>query len=152
MPETTPANNRRLCFTAGETCPSADALIGPNRSELSENTGRAPIVKMSRMMPPTPVAAPWKGSMALGWLWLSILKATPQPSPISMTPAFSSPALTSTRGPSVGNFFSSSLEFLYEQCSLHMTEKILELCKIRRAAEDALDAGIFFLGDPVFRQ
>src|SRR5436190_16806994 len=27
-------------------------------------------------------------------------------------------------GPVVGNFFSSLLEFLYEQCSLHMTEKI----------------------------
>ena len=37
--------------------------------------GRAPMVKMSRRMPPTPVAAPWKGSMKLGWLWDSILKA-----------------------------------------------------------------------------
>ena len=33
--------------------------IGPKRSELSRAIGRAPIVKMSRMMPPTPVAAPW---------------------------------------------------------------------------------------------
>ena len=32
-------------------------------------------LKISRRMPPTPVAAPWKGSMAEGWLWLSILKA-----------------------------------------------------------------------------
>ena len=32
---------------------------GPNRSESSSAIGRAPIVKMSRMMPPTPVAAPW---------------------------------------------------------------------------------------------
>src|SRR6267143_1223518 len=47
-----------------------------------------------------------------------------QPSPISTTPAFSSPALTKMFGPVVGNFFSSFLEFLYEQCSLHMTEKI----------------------------
>ena len=29
-------------------------------------TGRAPMVKMSRRIPPTPVAAPWKGSTALG--------------------------------------------------------------------------------------
>ena len=36
--------------------------------------GRAPIVKTSRRMPPTPVAAPWYGSMKEGWLWLSILK------------------------------------------------------------------------------
>ncbi len=28
--------------------------------------GRAPMVKMSRTMPPTPVAAPWKGSTADG--------------------------------------------------------------------------------------
>ena len=32
---------------------------GPKRSEFSSAIGRAPIVKMSRMMPPTPVAAPW---------------------------------------------------------------------------------------------
>ena len=36
-------------------CPS---MIGPKRSELIAQTGRAPIVKISRMMPPTPVAAP----------------------------------------------------------------------------------------------
>jgi hypothetical protein len=30
----------------------------PKRSELRSAIGRAPIVKMSRMMPPTPVAAP----------------------------------------------------------------------------------------------
>ena len=40
--------------------------IGPKRKELRAQTGRAPMVKMSRMMPPTPVAAPWKGSTALG--------------------------------------------------------------------------------------
>ena len=33
--------------------------IGPNRSEFISAMGRAPMVKMSRMMPPTPVAAPW---------------------------------------------------------------------------------------------
>src|SRR5206468_12425011 len=90
------------------------SVIGPKRSEFRQNSGRAPIVKMSRMIPPTPVAAPWKGSMALGRLWLSILNATAQPSPISTTPAFSSPALTKMFGPVVGNFFSSLLEFLYE--------------------------------------
>src|SRR3954447_25135184 len=41
-----------------------------------------------------------------------------------MTPAFSSPAFTSTPGPVVGNFRNSLREFLYEQCSLHITEKI----------------------------
>ena len=43
--------------------------------------------KMSRMMPPTPVAAPWYGSTADGWLWLSIRRATARSSPTSMTPA-----------------------------------------------------------------
>lgn len=51
--------------------------------------GRAPMLMMSRRIPPTPVAAPWKGSTAEGWLWLSILKATAQPSPTRTTPAFS---------------------------------------------------------------
>ena len=46
--------------------PDLKPVMGPNRSELSKNSGRAPIVKMSRMMPPTPVAAPWNGSIALG--------------------------------------------------------------------------------------
>src|ERR1700747_1405530 len=43
---------------------------------------------------------------------------------MSTTRAFSSPALTRILAPVVGNFFSSLLEFLYEQCSLHITEKI----------------------------
>ena len=42
------------------------SVIGPKRSEFRQNSGRAPIVKMSRMIPPTPVAAPWNGSIALG--------------------------------------------------------------------------------------
>ncbi len=60
------------------------------------------MVKMSRTMPPTPVAAPWKGSTADGWLWLSIRRATAIPSPTSTTPA-PSPGPTMTHGASVGN-------------------------------------------------
>ena len=52
-PATTPAKRRRFVFTFG-----LSPVIGPKRSELSENSGRAPIVKISRMIPPTPVAAP----------------------------------------------------------------------------------------------
>ena len=78
---------------------------------------------MSRRMPPTPVAAPWYGSMKDGWLWDSILKATARPSPIPTIPAFS-PGPWSTRGPEVGNFFKCIREDLYEQCSLHMAEKM----------------------------
>ena len=51
--------------------------------------GRAPTAKMSRRIPPTPVAAPWKGSTALGWLCDSTLKATERPPPTSTAPAFS---------------------------------------------------------------
>src|ERR687884_147677 len=57
-----------------------------------------------------------------GWLWLSILKTTASPSPISTTPAFS-PGPQITRGPDVGSFRSHTFDDLYEQCSLHITEK-----------------------------
>ena len=109
MPATTPRRSRRV----------AGVSSSPKRSEFVSRTGRAPIVKMSRMIPPTPVAAPSNGSMALGWLWDSILKAIAQPSPTSMMPAFSSPAFTSTLPKcsvaprfSVGNPFRSGLVFL----------------------------------------
>ena len=59
----------------------------PNRSGSISAIGRAPIEKMSRMMPPTPVAAPSYGSTADGWLWLSMRTATASPSPMSTTPA-----------------------------------------------------------------
>ena len=51
----------------------------PKRSESSTAIGRAPIAKMSRRIPPTPVAAPWNGSTALGWLCDSTLNAHRQP-------------------------------------------------------------------------
>src|SRR5215469_14147926 len=57
-----------------------------------------------------------------GWLWLSILKTTASPSPISTTPAFS-PGPQITRGPSVGSVLSQTFDDLYEQCSLHIAEK-----------------------------
>ena len=70
----------------------------PKRSPSSSAIGRAPIATMSRRIPPTPVAAPWNGSTADGWLWLSTLNATASPSPRSITPAFS-PGPCSTRSP-----------------------------------------------------
>ena len=66
----------------------------PKRSESSTAIGRAPSAKMSRRIPPTPVAAPWKGSTALGWLCDSTLNATAQPSPTSTAPAFSPGPMT----------------------------------------------------------
>src|SRR3989304_6035696 len=113
MPETTPS---RRYFVLGLS-------VEPKRSELSEATGLAPIVNMSLSMPPTPVAAPWYGSMKDGWLWLSILKATARPSPISTMPAFS-PGPCNTNSPLVGKPLRCFLDDLYEQCSLHMTENM----------------------------
>src|SRR5687767_14273472 len=69
-------------------------------------------------MPPTPVAAPWYGSTADGWLCDSILNATARPSPTEITPAFS-PGPCSTHGALVGSVRRSGRECLYEQCSLH---------------------------------
>ena len=46
------------------------------------------------------------------------------PSPKSTNPAFSSPALASMRSLSLGKVFSQVMEFLYEQCSLHITAKM----------------------------
>ena len=74
----------------------------PKRSPSSSAIGRAPIAMMSRRIPPTPVAAPWNGSTADGWLWLSTLNATASPSPRSTTPAFS-PGPWSTRGARSGS-------------------------------------------------
>ncbi len=91
MPLTTPSAIQRLRASSS----------GPNRSGSMRAMGRAPMVKMSRRMPPTPVAAPWNGSMADGWLWLSMRIAAAIPSPTSTTPAFS-PGPTSTQGASVG--------------------------------------------------
>ena len=69
------------------------------------------MAKMSRRMPPTPVAAPSKGSTALGWLCDSTLNAHASPLPTSTAPAFSPGPMTS-RGPSVGSVFSSRRECL----------------------------------------
>ena len=66
---------------------------------------------MSRRIPPTPVAAPWKGSTALGWLWDSTLNAHTSPPGMVTAPAFS-PGPSATCSPSVGSVRSSSLECL----------------------------------------
>src|SRR3954471_9328029 len=78
---------------------------------------------MSRRIPPTPVAAPWNGSTALGWLCDSTLNAHARPPPTSTAPALS-PGPMTTWGPSVGSVRSSFFECLYAQCSLHSSENI----------------------------
>ena len=103
---------------AGEQPAHRGSSSGPKRSELSIAIGRAPIVNTSRRMPPTPVAAPWYGSTADGWLCDSILKATAQAvTDAGCTPAFS-PGPCSTHGALVGSVLSIGRECLYEQCSL----------------------------------
>src|SRR5882724_9978744 len=67
--------------------------------------------------------------MKLGWLWLSILKTTAWPSPMSMTPAFS-PGPWITQGALVGSPLRWMREDLYEQCSFHIAEKILSSVKL----------------------
>ena len=74
--------------------------------------GYAPIAKMSRTMPPTPVAAPSYGSIAEGWLCDSTFITTAQPSPMSIAPAFSSPTRVSTRSPPLGKRRSRGRLFL----------------------------------------
>ena len=54
MPPTTPSSRKRW----------RGSVSSPKRRESMLTHGRAPMVKMSRTMPPTPVAAPWKGSTA----------------------------------------------------------------------------------------
>src|SRR2546421_3039459 len=95
----------------------------PKRSESSTAIGRVPTANTSRRIPPTPVAAPWKGSTALGWLCDSTLNAQASPPPTSTAPAFS-PGPMSTRSPSVGSRRRSLRECLYAQCSDHSSENI----------------------------
>ena len=101
--------------------------------------GRAPMEKMSRMIPPTPVAAPWYGSTADGWLWLSIRIATASPSPTSMTPA-PSPGPTSTHGASVGKRPRCRFDDLYEQCSDHITANIASSSSVGSRSSNATTA------------
>ena len=108
IPDTTPS--KRYLFLSFDK--------GPNLSEFKSAIGLAPMANISRTMPPIPVAAPWYGSMADGWLWDSILKTIAYPSPISTTPAFSSPGFTKSLGLSEANNLSNGFECLYPQCSL----------------------------------
>src|SRR6266542_2812985 len=108
--------------TPGTTRLASSASAAQKRSESMTAIGRAPIARMSRTMPPTPVAAPWYGSTKLGWLWLSTLKVTASRSEMRTTPALA-PIPASSR--SEGGAFSANwrrwtLLDLYEQCSLHM--------------------------------
>src|SRR5450759_589289 len=71
-----------------------------------------------------------------GWLWLSTLKVTAQPSPMSTTPAFSPmPTKSFSFICSVVlslNWPRCTFEDLYEQCSDHMTEYIASSALVGR--------------------
>src|ERR1700678_987530 len=60
--------------------------------------------------------------MKEGWLWLSIMKTSGSPSPITPTPVFPR-GPQRPRGRGVGSVFSQTFDDLYEQCSLHIAEK-----------------------------
>ena len=97
------------------------------------------MAKMSRRMPPTPVAAPWYGSTALGWLWDSILNTTARPSPMR-----DRAGVLARAGEDVGAVrwaacASSGRELLYEQCSLHMTLNMASSSSLGCAAQAVED-------------
>ena len=110
----------------------------PKRSPSSSATGRAPIAMMSRRIPPTPVAAPWNGSTAEGWLWLSTLNATASPSPRSSTPAFS-PGPCSTRSPLEGSRLQEQRRVLVAAVLRPEQREDRELEVVRLAAEQVVD-------------
>ena len=67
---------------------------------------------MSRRIPPTPVAAPWNGSTALGWLCDSTLNAHDQPAADVDRAGVLARAHARRAGPSVGSVRSSFFECL----------------------------------------
>ena len=121
---------------------------GPKRSESRRAIGRAPMVKMSRRIPPTPVAAPWNGSMKDGWLWDSILKTMTWPSPMSMIPAFSPGPWTT--------FLARGRELLEVDLGALVAAVLgphgredAELGQVGLAADEADDEVVFVRGDVV---
>ena len=59
--------NERIAVVARlENALTADGGYAKTVAVVSDATDDPPIVKMSRRMPPTPVAAPWNGSIKLG--------------------------------------------------------------------------------------
>ena len=94
---------------------------------------------MSRRMPPIPVAAPWNGSTAEGWLCDSTLNATATPSPRSRTPAFS-PGPCSTRSPLEGSRRSSGRRVLVAAVLGPEEREDGELEVVRVAAEELPDS------------
>ena len=89
--------------------------------------------------PADPVAAPWNGSTADGWLWLSTLKATASPSPRSTTPAFS-PGPCSTRVASDGKPLQEQRRVLVAAVLRPEQREDRELEVVRLALEQLQDA------------
>ena len=73
MPDTTPFTRYLGCFTPGGSSPFLS--MGPKHRGSASPIGWAPMHTTSLRIPPMPVAAPPYGSIAEGWLWLSILRA-----------------------------------------------------------------------------
>ena len=142
MPSTMPRTSR----------PVSGWSASPKRSGSITAIGRAPMVRMSRTMPPTPVAAPWCGSTKDGWLCDSILKVTARPLPTSTTPAFSPMPISSTSLALCGHLLAELLE-------VHLARLVRavlrphhgvhrQLAAGRPAAEDLADLGVLVVLEP----
>ena len=119
----------------------------PKRSASRTAIGRAPIVKMSRRMPPTPVAAPWYGSTALGMVVRLDLERDRQPvadrdhAGVLARPGDDALARRSAASRSSG------FELLYEQCSLHITLNIASSRSFGVAAQPVADRVELVVGE-----
>ena len=127
MPETTPANRRRLAALFGlrisafriSICdrPEAERVQtkfrarahGENVANDSAYAGGRALERLDR---------------ARVIVALHLERDRPAVADIDHAGVFLAGFDQNVRARSVGNFFSSFREFLYEQCSLHMTEKI----------------------------
>ena len=99
------------------------------------------MVNTSRRMPPTPVAAPWYGSTADGWLCDSILKATAQPVGQAQHPGVLARALDHLRAGG-GEALEDRLRVLVGAVLRPERREHAELGERRRAAEQLEDAAV----------
>jgi len=80
---------RRYCRTADPRDGAAERPVRRAEPQAVEQRDRPGTHRDDVAQDPAdPGRAPWNGSTALGWLWLSTLNAIPSPSPTSITPAF----------------------------------------------------------------
>ena len=72
-----------VAVMANTTDGTREVVVRRPEQAVEQGDGACPIAEMSRRIPPTLIAAPWNGSTAGEWLWLSTLNETASPSPRS---------------------------------------------------------------------